>query len=316
MSTAGPSNDPATVETVERFQRIATACTHGDLATVRDELKSRGDPVLHRDRSTLIHLAVIGGNPDVLTLLIDLGADLQATTDEDIRGLKGSKSPLDAARIMGQKKAIAVLEDACEAAHLNGETYTVKALRYPDGGLFVGVYNTYTGDRVHRGLAERTRKRAEQGEVVPVESGDLDGIGAIVAAVETGDTPHLEQAIHAYPEGQQIDVGGGNTVLHLAAMSGNTENVVLLLKKGADPFLRNDRGQRAIDVVPDLDQRHVGPLLALAMGEDRPYFVGDDGTVNERQKELFHRRATSHGVPLDAIAALKAKHEAEERGGS
>lgn len=159
MSTAGNANDPTDAQYLERFKRIANACAQGDLASVRDDLNGRGDPVLFMTdewRSSLLHFAVIGGNPDVLPLLIDLGADLEASTTMDLgeNVPKGSKTALDLARITGKNKVIAILEAACEAAGLAGETSEVKVMRYPDGGLFVGVYNAYTGDRVHPKLAQ------------------------------------------------------------------------------------------------------------------------------------------------------------------
>ncbi|SDG93788.1 Ankyrin repeat-containing protein [Paraburkholderia phenazinium] len=303
-----------------RFKRVALACVRKDIATVQNELKDWGAwRFAGREigRPTLLHFAVIGGDKDVLKVLIERGADLQETTRtslvEDVP--EGPKTPLDLARIMGKTNAIAFLEEACDKAGCDGETHTVKMMRYPDGGLFVGVYNTYTGERVHRTMAERHRNGVEGRAGARESDGDLDAIGAIEAAVESNDREQLKRVIDGYPDGQQILVDrGGNTILHMAAIRGNIDIVTILLSKGADPFLRNHQGQRAIDVVSDtgIGPRHTRRLLALAMGDDRP-FMTEDGRVNDRIKELFQRKAASAGISMDKLAELKAQHEAARR---
>ncbi|HDR9280121.1 TPA: ankyrin repeat domain-containing protein [Burkholderia vietnamiensis] len=312
----------------ERARKASAACETGDLAGVRALVTGPGDPVLemtNSDGASLLHAAVAGENADVVRFLVEQGIDLQTRMTQRIDDLDtdGPFTALDVARILRDKAAVAVLEEACDAAKggkgIDGETPMVKAMRKPNGGLFVGVYNKFTGDGVHRTLAERLEKQVrEQHEAQEQEQGDapassptteaeMDAMRAIGAAVEAGDTERLEQVIDGYPTGQQIFVGDGNTILHIAANRGNAANVLLLLAKGADPFHRNQRGQRAIDVVPDnFHGKHTALHLALAMGEEHRFPF-------PAMVPTFRDEAIERGVSFEDLQVLKAQNEALER---
>lgn len=53
----------------------------------------------------------------------------------------------------------------------------------------------------------------------------------------------------------------GNTLLHIAVMSGNIAEVERLLAAGADPTIANRDGQTPADVAMILDHRSISDLL-------------------------------------------------------
>ncbi|HDR8994450.1 TPA: ankyrin repeat domain-containing protein [Burkholderia vietnamiensis] len=308
-----------------RFALLADACVNGDVATLLKHLAGPADPLIAATEETgasLLHFAVIGGNADVLAVLLEHGVPLQSKMRSRIEelGTDGPFTPLDLARVLDRAEAISVLEEACNGAHdgrgIDGETPDVKAMRKPDGGLYVLVFNRYTGDPVHRTLSERLTRQtlAEHGngeaEPSPTASDEQRAMEAIGKAVEADDTERLKQVIDGYPEGKQLYVGNGNTILHIAANRGNVENVIMLLKKGADPFHRNERGQRAIDAVPDtVSAMNAKMMLAIATGDDSHF----PGKVNPNPlKEMYLGIAQKKGLPFDKLAELKAQHEAKD----
>jgi len=56
-----------------------------------------------------------------------------------------------------------------------------------------------------------------------------------------------------------ITYGGGNTALHLAALLGERDVVKLLVERGADKSIKNNKGFSPIDVV---DDKEMSELLA------------------------------------------------------
>lgn len=174
----------ATQMAAQRASKAAEACENGDLAALRSLVAGPGDPVLTMttpEGASLLHAAVAGESADVVTFLVEQGIDLQARMKDHVPGMDtdGPYTALDFARILRNKAAVLILEEACDAAHggkgIDGETFMVKAMRKPDGGLYVGVFNKYTGDRAHRTLAERAEKQVKEQQEEQEEQGGCFG---------------------------------------------------------------------------------------------------------------------------------------------
>lgn len=153
----------------DRYSTVSYVCSNEQVADVRDVLRGPGDPVLAQvedNGSTLLHVAVLRGDPDILSLLISYGVDLQARMIQRFNHVPfdDRMTPLDLARIMDIPKAVAVLEEACNEANdgkgIDGETANVTTIPNPDGGLLVKVLNKFTGEPVHRTMAERLTQQA------------------------------------------------------------------------------------------------------------------------------------------------------------
>ena len=57
---------------------------------------------------------------------------------------------------------------------------------------------------------------------------------------------------------------GQTTALHMAALNDDVEGVELLLRYGADPLLKDESEQTALQMARDADARKVIPLLKSA----------------------------------------------------
>ena len=56
----------------------------------------------------------------------------------------------------------------------------------------------------------------------------------------------------------------GNTPLHVAAVSGQTEAITALLKAGANPHIKNNAGHRPIDIARLFEHHEAYEVLKLA----------------------------------------------------
>ena len=263
-----------TQEQFEWHNGLIAAIREGDLAQVK-ALATKGTTFLYDDTGRgALHVACAAGDTEIVKHLLDVGADPDALVtirDTDY-------TALDIATTQGNQEVVALLREAMGEEESEDEDQH---------------------DAQEQGDASANHDVSTEAE--------MDAMRAIGAAVEAGDTERLEQVIDGYPTGQQIFVGDGNTILHIAANRGNAANVLLLLAKGADPFHRNHRGQRAIDVVPDnFHGKHTALHLALAMGEEHRFPF-------PAMVPTFRDEAIEKGVSFEHLQVLKAQHEAADR---
>ncbi len=69
------------------------------------------------------------------------------------------------------------------------------------------------------------------------------------------------QALVAVPDGIKMRDGFGNGLLHYAANAGNTESAKTVLSLGADPSLRNIRGETAMALALKRDNKALADIL-------------------------------------------------------
>ena len=62
----------------------------------------------------------------------------------------------------------------------------------------------------------------------------------------------------------------GNTLLHMAAIYGDVDEVARLLAEGADPRIRNREGKDAIEVAVLSERPEVARLLSRAKPPEAP----------------------------------------------
>lgn len=62
----------------------------------------------------------------------------------------------------------------------------------------------------------------------------------------------------------------GNTLLHMAAIYGDVDEVARLLAEGADPRIRNREGKDAIEVAVLAERPEVAQLLSRAKPPEAP----------------------------------------------
>jgi len=68
----------------------------------------------------------------------------------------------------------------------------------------------------------------------------------LMEAIRTGDSQAFRQMLQRHPQAANRRGTGGSTPLMYAALYGDSDSVDLLLKRGADPDLRNDAGATAL----------------------------------------------------------------------
>jgi len=95
--------------------------------------------------------------------------------------------------------------------------------------------------------------------------------------------------------------GEGNTALHVAALTGNTGQVCLLLKHRADHHLVNNAGREPLDIAVTNSDADIVTLLRLAaLNEEirENDFTGDDDTFNDVVQE-FSQMVYTHPERLN-----------------
>lgn len=158
-----------------------------------------GDPA---DIETPLITAASYGDPDVVRVLIDAGADLDATASPTDGAVRGG-SALRHATVFG-------MTDVAEVLMAAGATDLVQAAAAGD------ITSTLT-----------------------VDTPEPDRVAALRIAAEHGRLNVIDQLLASTPV-DGID-GDGSTALHWAAFCGRADSVAHLLAHGADPTRRDAR---------------------------------------------------------------------------
>ncbi|KAF8007479.1 hypothetical protein BT93_K1483 [Corymbia citriodora subsp. variegata] len=262
----------------------------GSMDEVREVLE-RSDPswgaagAADQQGQTLLHLAIAQARPDLVQLLLEFGADVEA------RGGSGS-TPLEAAAAAGEA-LIAELLLARRARTERSETSTYGAIHLAAGGGHMEV------------LRLLLLKGADP------DSPARDGSTALHLAVEERrrDCARLLLA-----NGARTDVrtsGDGETPLHVAARLGDEQMVKLLLQKGANKDVRSRYGKTAYDMAAE--NGHARLFDALKLG-DRLCAVARKGDVRAINRLLESGAAVNgrdqHGWTALHRAAFKGRVDA------
>jgi ankyrin repeat protein len=205
------------------------AVKRGDTSAVTDLLRSQQDLARYAGElgKTGLHWAAETDRVDVARLLLDAGADMEATTS-------WGATPLDWAATMGSGRVAELLLSrgasgfTIIAAAALGKLEEVKAAVESGGDL-----------SVHRRRSAPASPNAEW----PADSAHMQGdvlSDAMYAAARNGHAPVVEYLLD---RGASIDAKGffGGTALHWAAINGHGRTVDLLLARGANLSIRDAR---------------------------------------------------------------------------
>eukprot|EP00047_Mylnosiga_fluctuans_P016362 m.54067 g.54067 ORF g.54067 m.54067 type:complete len:470 (+) comp6555_c0_seq1:118-1527(+) len=121
-------------------------------------------------------------------------------------------------------------------------------------------------DPAQRG--SRLAKALEQLALRPDSSDGSRTLTAIMSAAYTGDLIRIEAAIRAGDDVNAIVPGNKYTALMFAAIAGRHDAVLLLLRHGADRFLRNRLGRTAENMAQLAGQQHCVDLLRVHVPHD------------------------------------------------
>ena len=212
-------------------QDIIEASKAGDLAAVKSVLEGASHLVDTTDETgrTPLHWAARGVHVEVLSYLIDAGADVNSQDVNLVTPLHSicSRGHVEAARILIDKNAnlSSTMFDQSTLLHLaviNGNAELISLL--VTSGAPVGF----------RDIREDSPLR------LAVHLDKWDAVDLIVGLTSSSDTGALNSA--------DFD---GNSILHLASGSRRMETVKTLISKRVDTNLRNRRGQSAYNIAID-----------------------------------------------------------------
>jgi ankyrin repeat protein len=216
------------------------------------------------DGRSLLHAVCMRGSADLIQLLAKFGADpIQrdrfGETPLDLAlAYKNEKAVAEVLKLSGQRKDLqTVAEAAMEGATVRGQTETARILI--ESGLQVNKPiaggSTYLGDAALKGQKEMVRLLLDHGADTALRN-QFGGTALHDAAL--GGSPEVIDLL--LDRGAEIDARNletGATPLMQAASLGKLEAVNELLKRGANPHLRDNAGHTA--VVPPTSSRPLPP---------------------------------------------------------
>ncbi|XP_022058509.2 oxysterol-binding protein-related protein 1-like isoform X2 [Acanthochromis polyacanthus] len=167
---------------------------------------------------TPLHLACNFGHGDVVEELLKAGADV------NLQNNMGDTS-LHKAAATGRKEIVLLLlrYDAC-ANIINGTAQIPKDVTEDDEII-----------TMLEAAERRETRRREKKLLEAAREGDITALSKLLSAKEAPDI-HCRDSV-------------GNTPLHCAAYRGQKQCIIKLLKSGADPGIRNNNDQTALDLV-------------------------------------------------------------------
>ena len=179
------------------------------------------DAVVGECGHTILMLAGMKGNPEIVKLSIDSGADI------NIRGGRRGFTALMRAAMLGHTEIVKILVNS--GADINIKSY--------DNGTTALIEAAYKGD------TELVKLLIDNGADINITN--HNGTTALIAAAYKGDTELVKLLIDS---GADINITNhdGTTALIVAAYRGDTELVKLLIDSGADQNIKDDFSNTAL----------------------------------------------------------------------
>ncbi|KAM9304465.1 protein phosphatase 1 regulatory subunit 16A [Morus bassanus] len=259
--------------------RLLEAAARHDTEEVRQFLRSGVSPDLcNEDGLTALHQCCIDDYGDVVTALLEAGADVNARDSE-------LWTPLHAAATCGHLRLVQLLiQSGADLLAVNS-----------DGNMPYDLCeDEVTLDRIEAAMAERgiTQEKIEEAR----------------AAAERGMVREIRQLVRA---GADLDApqGRGATLLHIAAANGYAEAAELLLEHRAGVDARDEDGWEPLHAAAcwgqvrlvELLVAHGADLNAKSALDETPLDVCGDEEVRAKLLELKTRR--------DAVMRSHEKHK-------
>ena len=197
------------------------------------------DAVVGECGHTILMLAGMKGNPEIVKLSIDSGADI------NIRGGIRGFTALMRAAMLGHTEIVKILVNS--GADINIKSY--------DNGTTALIEAAYKGD------TELVKLLIDNGADINITN--HNGTTALIAAAYKGDTELVKLLIDS---GADINITNhdGTTALIVAAYKGDTELVKLLIDSGADQNIKNKDGKTALDIAEQKGHQEIIDILRAA----------------------------------------------------
>ncbi|KAK9504836.1 hypothetical protein O3M35_009016 [Rhynocoris fuscipes] len=222
----------------EVCEKLLYASRNGDLTLVQDIISSYNEGKIELDINckgtsksnlgwTPLHLASYFGHRDVVEVLLDNGADINAVND-------AGDTALHKAAFIGREDLVLLLVERNADVNIrNGEGRTAREVGAEGGDT-----------KKLLAAAEKTDvRRKEEALLSAARNGQLD----LISNMLKSERPPNINCVDSL----------GNTPLHCAAYRGHKETAVLLLQNGIDSTIRNIRGHTALELAKDAQMSQV-----------------------------------------------------------
>lgn len=258
---------------VDREEKLLQASRKGDLEAVLNLLKPKIKsgvtlPSIDinckgKSKSNLgwtpLHLAAYFGNKDVVQVLVEHGANVNA------RNGMGD-TPLHRAAFTGRTDVVMLLlQHNADVTTINGEGKTPSQVANMEDIKQLIV------------AAERSMQLKLEEE--------------LLTAAREGDGSKLKSVLSSqYPPNLNCQDIMGNTPLHCAAYRGHKEVAVWLLQHGADTSIKNSNGQMAFELTKDIKMKQLLDVQPLQVMR----FNNSIRKLPKKSKKAIHKTVQRH----------------------
>ena len=253
---------------------IHEAAGAGDLERVKQYIASGGDlnQKAGGERNTALLIAALFGREEVVFALIDAGAEV------DIPNNDGDTALSMAAFLCHEEIVEVLLAKGADANRKNKKgdnLVAVASLPWPVVKPIYDLMGPLLGLKLDNQRLQSTRPKIAAtlreyagkaqtesvNEAPPSGPNRADLWDGIWEAASTGDVAAVNRHVEAGVDLDARDTNGGNTPLNVAAMYGQENAVVALIKQGADIKLQNNDGNTALHLAAGFGHRAIVELL-------------------------------------------------------
>ena len=254
-------------------QDLSGAVFIGDLAAVKQALTDDADPNAKdpQSGSTMLATAALMGHTEIVALLLEHGADVNAKSRDGGTALHAAAflGRVETVKFLLEKGADTTLRNNMGGIAIDGAKLdwtfakgiiSMLQLEVDEAEVKAGrnkVIELLSGQPSNSSQSHNLWEVVAAGDLSAIKDALDDGVDLNAQDPQFGSTPlswaalmgHTEVVTLLLERGADVNAQNrdGATPLHSAAFLGRTETVKLLLEKGADPKLRNNTGSPAID---------------------------------------------------------------------
>ena len=291
---------------------LHTASEEGHLEFAEWLLDSGAEVNVHdATQNTPLHLAVTRGRLDLVRMLLKRGADVQSLDGD-------GRTPLFSAAKGGSPDVVRLLLDHGADAHIrddneNNALHIAAAGGHLDVARMLLALNLEVNARNCNGMTplcsaletsgkpDVVRLLLDHGAAVRMPAHDKHCRSALHVAAGSGNSELVQMILERNPDIEARD-DEGETPLLTASSEGNPAVVQLLLDHGADPYVRNDEGKTALDGAGSLEVSRM--LIKLNVSETCAFLVAAVKGDPEQMKLLLDYGASADVRDDDDVTPL------------
>ena len=312
--TIEESNTPATINAPDKrivitshrydFELLSDAVSEGNPERLRSLVEEEGADVnaIGRNRRSVLHRAIEGGNPEMVGALLELGANPDTRNDfgspiikwaaelgnaDVVRLLVDAGSDVDAGAALwtavsyGHTEVVRLLVDAGADVNLKDNLWNSD----PSGGSLLDMAKWNSNSEIVQILVDAGAKATEGVTVVEeghfpeaVEDRYPATASGLYGAVADGDVAAVRHLVEA---GVDVDAkaAGGESILNNAVMRAGPEIVQVLVDGGADVNAEDNLGRSVLYEAVEFDPDPEIVQILVVAGADVNFKYDDGGPI-------------------------------------